>query len=807
MKQQTKILVIGGGITGCSLLYHLTQLGVDDCMLLEKHELTAGTTWHSAALISDFAQSSWQVALHHRARQSIEKLEEESGLPTGFHRTGSIRLALNAEQLAEGRRFAGIAKYYGIPCELISADEVKKLHPLVSTTGVIGATYTPDDGYVDPHQLTNSYAIAARQAGAEVHRHTLVTGLKQKSGGAWDVETNKGTVSADIVVNCAGIWGNEIAAMVGESLPLVAVELSWVATDAIPEVDALKNELPILRGLDGSYYLRQEREGVLIGVYEDTPAFWSLDGIPPEFGQDLLPGNLERLEGSLTAAMERVPAFATVGIKNLICGPSQRTPDLRALIGPVPGVSNFFSHVGIVAGFGQGSGLSQLLAQWIIKGRPDEDLWPNDLRRFGAYADQKYTMDRITESFTYGYSVVYPGVEHLAGRPSRTSAIYDRLTHKGALFCARHGWESPLMFIRKGTVKDSQPTFGKPGWFDQVAAECQAVHNNVGILDLTAMVKFEVSGPDTEEFLDQLCTNQLPAEKGCMIENLMLNKSGGIECYLNITRLADECFYLTGPSMGERHHLDWLQRHLPKNSDVRIENVTERDGTLLIAGPKSSETLAEVSGNDKFIRPFPCNTAQFLGSKFPGVRALRVNTVGEVSWELYHPLEIQGFLYDALMEAGKAYSISDFGLRAQSSLSLEMGIPRWKSELEVTKTPLDAGLERIVNFDKGEFIGFKALIEQRQQGPLVRLVGLEVEVDDGSWLWGDECILHNGQPIALTANSGFGHRVHKHLAMAYLPKDFSRIATPLQVEVLGQTSRATVIELPLQSEHLLTAAE
>ena len=797
MKRQADVVVIGGGIAGCSLLYHLTRLGVGDCMLLEKHELTAGTTWHSAALLGDFSQYAWQAFLHQRTRHLHEELERETGQPIGFHRTGSIRLALNADEMAEGRRFAGMAKFFGIACELITPDDVKKLHPLVSLEGVLGATYTLDDGYVDAAMITQAYATAARQGGAEIHRHTPVTGLRQRLGGKWEVETEKGTITAAIVVNAAGIWGNEIAAMVGVSLPLVPVELSYVVTDAIPEVDALETELPILRGLDGSYYLRQEREGVLIGVYEDAPVFWATDGVPADFGQDLLPGDLDRVARSLTSAMERVPVFSTAGIKNLICGPAQRTPDFRALMGPMPGVTNFFSYVGLVSGFAQGSGLSESMAQWIVRGRPDQDLGPHDLRRFGPYADRRYTIDRVTEAFTHGYSVFYPGGEHKAGRPLKTSPIHGRLSAQGAVFAARNGWECPLMFVRHGPVVDGQPTFGRPDWFDHVDSECRAVHDAAGVLDLTAMAKFEVSGASAEDYLNHLCASPLPTEEGGEAEGLMLNTSGGIECSVSVTRLGPQRFFVTGPASAEGHHLDWLCRHLPEDGSVSVDNVTERDGVLLLAGPRSPDILAELTGDDFSEAAIPPQTARPIEIGIAGVRAHCHDALGEIGWELHHSLEVQETLYDSLMAAGEAHGITDFGLRAQSSLLLEVGAPRWKIELTVTTSPLEAGLDGLVDPDKGEFIGRAAVIEQRRQGISHRLAGLAVDIDAGEgWLWGDEAIFHDGRAVALTLSAGYGHRVCKNIALATLPTDVAQPGTALEVEVLGERLAATVVAMP-----------
>ena len=688
MKAQTQVLIIGGGIAGCSLLYNLTRLGVGDCALVEKQELTAGTTWHSAACITHFSHSSFISGLHHRTTRMYEALERETGQPTGFHRTGSIRLALSTDQLAEIRRFAGFAERLGIPFELLGPEEVRTLHPLVSLDGVRGALHTPADGWADAHQSTHAFAHGARRGGAEIYRHTRVTGLSRRSGGDWEVETDRGTIVAGTIVNSAGFWGNEIAAMTGVSLPLVAVELSYLLTDGIPEIRALDRELPVLRGLDGSYYLRQERDGMLIGVYEDRPAFWNVGGIPLDFGQEYLPGDLERIEGSVTAAIARVPVLAEAGIRNLICGPAQRTPDFHGLLGPVPGCPNLFSYVGFVAGISQAPALGASTARWIVEGRPDVDLWPYDLRRFGGYADSGYTMARVEEAFTFGYRVAYPDLGHEAGRPRRKSPIHERLAARGAVFRAFSGWERPLMFAPGGSGAEDTPTFGPPAWFERVGAECLAVHRGAGVLDRTATAKFEVSGADAAEFLDGLSASALPASVGDMASSLMLNPSGGIECCFDVTRLAHDRFYLCAPAAAEVHHLDWLRRHGPSDSDLSTDNVTERDGILLLVGPRSPDILAGLAGGnlaDGLLRP---NTAHDIALGSVRVRAHNVDALGEIGWELHHRLDDQATFYDDLTAAGEAFGVADFGLRAEDALRLEMGLPRWKHELTSTTPPM-----------------------------------------------------------------------------------------------------------------------
>ena len=795
MKSHTQVLVIGGGIAGCSLLYHLTRLGVGDCALVEKQELTAGTTWHSAACITHFSHSSFISHLHHRTTMMYEELERETGQPTGFHRTGSIRLALNADQLAEMRRFAGFAKSLGIPYELLDPEDVRALHPLVSLHGVRGALHTPTDGWVDAHQSTHAFAHGARQCGAEIYRHTRVTGLRRRSDDGWEVETDRGTIIADTVVNAAGFWGNEIAAMVGVSLPLVAVELSYLVTEGIPEIRALDRELPVLRGLDGSYYLRQERDGMLIGVYESRPVFWNVDGILPDFGQEYLPGDLDRIEGSVTAAMTRVPVLADAGIRNLICGPAQRTPDFHGLLGPVPECPNLFSYVGFVAGISQAPALGESMARWIVHGRPDVDLWPYDLRRFGPYADRGYTMARVEEAFTFGYRVVYPDLGHEAGRPQRKSPIHERLATRGGVFRAFSGWERPLMFVPRGSTANDEPTFGPPAWFDRVGAECLAVQRGAGILDRTATAKFEVFGPGAEAILDELSASPVPAIVGGIAQSLMLNASGGIECSVDVTRLAHDRFFLTAPAEAEAHHLDWLRRHVPPGGDMSIENVTERDGILLLVGPNAWDMLSRLAGDDMAGPLLQPRTAHDLVLGSVQVRAHSSDELGELGWALHHHCDDQEALYDALMSAGESYGVVDFGLRAEHALRLEMGLPKWKQELTSTTTPHEAGLDALVDLEKCDFVGREALLTHRR-GTGRKLTGLTVDTA-GIWLWGDEPVLHDDQAVALTIGCGYGYRVGKLIAMTYLPVDLAAPGTALEVEVLGTRVPCRVSAMPL----------
>jgi dimethylglycine dehydrogenase len=787
--------VIGGGIIGCSLLYHLSRLGAGDCLLVEKNELTAGTTWHSAACCTHFSSSPFLSALHLRTTRMYEGLEAKTGQPSGFHKVGSIRLAHDAEQMRECRRYTGMAKALGIAHELLTPIEVKRLYPLISLDGVIGALYTPDDGHVDPNMATQSFAIGARRGGAEINRHTKVVGLAQRPGGDWDVETDKGTITAGVVVNATGLWGAEIAALAGTSLPLVAIELQYLVTEAIPEIASLEAELPVLRGVDGPFYLRQERDGMLIGVYEEAPVFWATGGIPPDFGQDTLAEDVERVEKSVGAALARVPVLARTGIKNMLCGPTGRSPDTDGLMGPVPGLTNFFSHTGITGGFTHGPAASELMAQWIVNGQPDTDPWMFDLRRFGAFADRPYTYARVKESFMFGYAVHGPDHEHKAGRPAKTSPVHERLAARGAVFAARNGWECPLMAAAAPPAAAGASPYARPPWFDQVGAECRAVHQGAGILDLTATAKFDVSGPGAEAFLDTLLATPLPADEGAVADSLMLNPEGGIEGRLTVTRLARDRFALCAPAVAEVHHLDWLRRHCPDDG-VAIDCISEDCGVFLIAGPRAPAVLAGLTGAEAPGEAFPMMTARPAELEFATIRLIGVDAWGETGWELHHPIEHQAALYDALVAGTEP--IADFGLRAAESLRLEVGQAGWKSELALTTTPAEAGLDGLIDFDKGDFIGRAALGKGAGSGARRRLAGLVVEIgESGAWIWGNEAVLSDDRAVALTLSAGYGHRVGKSIALAFLPVELSEPGTALEVEVLGQRLAARVVRMPL----------
>jgi dimethylglycine dehydrogenase len=594
--------------------------------------------------------------------------------------------------------------------------------------------------------------------------------------------------------------------MVGLDLPIVPLEHHFLLTDPLDEVGALETELPVLRDPDASFYVREEGGALLIGPFERNTRPWALEGVPDDFHSSLLPPDLNRLEDVLTAAAQRVPCFADAGIKSIVNGPDGYTPDGRCLMGPVPGLPDFhvlagFSIFGIV--FGGGAG--KYAAEWIVEGQPSDNMWELDVRRFDAYASStKYVADRACEVYEHEYAIHYPEEERPAGRPLKTGPLYDRLRAKKAVFGARFGWERPLWFAREGEAQD-QYSFRRGNWHAAVGEECKAVRSGVGVLDQTSFAKYEISGPGAEHFLDRLCANRLPMRRGRIVLTQMCTPRGGVECDVTVTRLGEDRFYVVSAAATERHDYAWIAQHLPGDGSVRLENVTSHLGVLTLAGPRSRDVLqalTELDCSNKSFRFFRCRE---LRVGMAPVRALRVSYVGELGYELHHPIEYQRYLYDLLMEAGAAFEIIDWGYRALDSMRLEKAYRLWGVDMTADWTPLEAGMERFVALDKGDFIGRDALLRQQERGVERRLACLVVDADDAD-PHGYEPVLAGDEAIGYVAAGGYGHVVEESIALAYLPGAYAEPGTRLEVRILGALRSAQVVEQPLydpRNERLL----
>jgi dimethylglycine dehydrogenase len=799
MRGRARVVVVGGGVAGCSLAYHLARIGCTDVVLLERDELTSGSTWHAAGLCTQFNQSYNLMALLRRSVDTYETLEDETGQAVDYHRCGSVRVATGEDRLHQFHHVAGIAANVGVPFEIVSAEQAVDLFPLMDPAGVLAAAYLPSDGHVDPSGLTNAFARGAAALGVEITRHAPVTSIERR-GSTFRVSTPEGQVQAEIVVNAAGQWANQVAEMLGHRLPLVSMEHQYVVTEPLAEVQARETELPVFRDPDSSFYCRQEHGGLLLGPFERNPKPWALDGIPEGFSSRLLPPDLDQIEESLAAAGRRIPAFAEAGIRTVVNGPDAYTPDGRCLMGWVPGAANVFVLAGFsIFGIVFGGGAGAYAAEWIVDGQPSDSMWELDVRRFGPYANSAgYVVERAVEVFEDEYKIHYPEEERPAGRPLKTDPIHDRLRGRGAVMGVRSGWERPLWFARDGEARDEY-SFRRGNWFEAVGAECRAVRSAVGVLDQTSFAKFTIAGPEAERFLDRLCANRLPAEPGRICLTQMLTANGGIECDVTVTRLAATRFYVVSAAATETHDLAWIERHAPDDGSVRIDNVTARYGVLTLAGPRSRELLERLSRDDLSAAAFPFFRARHIDVGRARILCLRVSYVGELGYELHHPLEQQRLLYELLREAGDDLGLVDFGYRALESLRLEKAYRLWGADITPDYNPLEAGLERFVALGKGDFIGRDALLAVVEQGgPPIQLSCLTVDAD-GADAHAYEPIYAPGgeQPLSYVMAGGYGHTLDESIALTYLPTNRAAAGTALEVAILGSRRPARVVAQPL----------
>jgi dimethylglycine dehydrogenase len=795
LPERTRVAVIGGGIAGCSVLYHLARRGCADALLLEQSELTAGSTWHAAGLCTQFAPSLRLMRLLKRSLELYEELEERTGGSVGLHRCGSVRLAESQDRLDQFRHVSGIAAQAGVPMCIVSPEEAAELFPLMVADGVLAAAHLPTDGHVDPSGVTNALAAGAVEKGAEIHRQAKVEALHRDRGG-WSVQTTRGRVWADTVVNAAGQWARQVGRLAGADLPVVPLEHHYVVTEPIAELGRLERELPVLRDAAASFYARQEGGALLVGPFEADARPWAVDGIPDGFHGKLLPARLEAIEDVLVAAARRIPRFDTAGLKTIINGPDGYTPDGRALIGPVPGLRDFhviagFSIFGIVFGGAAGA----LAADWVLDGEPSEDLAELDVRRFGGYASiKRFLIPKAIDAYSREYAIEFPYEERPVARPLKTSPLYDKLAARGAVYGTRSGWERPAWFHRGGAVEEY--SYRRPSWYEAVRAECQAVRTAVGVLDQTSFAKFEVSGPGSEAYLDRLCANALPAAPGRMALTQMCSSSGGVECDVTVTRLDEDRFYIVSAAAGEAHDEAWLEAHLPEDGSVRLENVTSRYGVLTLAGPRSRELLSAVANSDCSAQAFRFFSCRAMEVGMAPVRALRVSFVGELGYELHHPIEYQRNIYEQLLEAGLPLGMVDFGYRALDSMRLEKAYRMWGEDLSLDFTPLEAGMDRWVCLDKA-FIGSERLLEVASNGgPQRRLACLVVD-GDGADAHGFEPVRDHDRLLGYVTSGGYGFRVERSIALGYLPREYCEPGTELTVEILGRRRAAVVAPAPL----------
>jgi dimethylglycine dehydrogenase len=780
MQSHSRVIIIGGGAVGASALFHLAERGWNDALLIERDELTSGSTWHAAGNCPNFS-TSWNVIKFQRHSTKLyAELGARVGYPINYHITGSIRLAHSRDRMDEFLHVAAMASAQGIDFTLILPDEIRALYPFIALDDIKGALYDPLDGDIDPSQLTQAFAKGARDLGAKIERFTRVFGV-ERIRGEWRVRTDKGDVACEYLVNAAGYRAGEIMAMVGQYLPVVSMSHQYLVTEPIAELAVRKQKLPLLRDPDVSYYLRQERDGLLLGPYEWKATPHWLEKIPDDFAHQLYPDDLDRLETYIEAAIARVPILGKVGVQRVINGPIPYSPDGNPYIGPAHDLTNFFQCCCFSFGIAQAGGAGKTLAEWIIDGEPEWDFWTFDPRRYTDYATKTYVVAKAIELYQNEYAIAYPQEERPAGRPAKTTPLYEKLKAKGAFFCARGGWERAAYFPRASDPSGPKPSFrrAETGFFDAVGEECKAVRERVGLIDLGGFTKLIVEGFGAESWLDRLVCGRLP-KQGRIALTWTLNAKGGILSEFTITRLAPRRFLLISAAAAEWHDLDGLKKHLPKDGSVQIDNVTTRYGSLILAGPRARDVLSRITEADLSNAAFPWLSAREIEIGFAKMLALRVNYVGELGWELHAPVEHMAATHAALWRAGEEFGIRDVGMYAMDSLRLEKGYRSWKGDLPHEYTPLMANLDRLVAFDKPDFVGKAALLKEREAGPRERLVSLvmnEVGEADAPYC---SPVLSNGAIVGLTVSSGYGHAIQKAIALAYLRSDLAKPGTPLE---------------------------
>ncbi|GLK56418.1 4-methylaminobutanoate oxidase (formaldehyde-forming) [Methylopila capsulata] len=764
---QAQIVIVGGGIIGASTAYHLAKLGLKDVVLLERHKLTSGSTFHAAGLVGQLRSNANITQLLGESVKLYQTLEQETGLATGWKMNGGLRLACTQERWTEVKRQATTARSFGLEMHLLSPQEAQDLWPLMDVSDVIGAAFLPTDGQANPSDITGSLAKGARMHGARILEDTEVTGFRIANGRVTTVETDRGPIACEIVVNCAGQWARKVGRMAGVNVPLVSVEHQYMITDRI---EGVTSTLPTLRDPDRLTYYKEEVGGLVMGGYEPNPIAWGLDGFPKGFNFQLLQSNFDHFEQLMELALGRVPALETAGVKELINGPESFTPDGNFILGQAPELTGFFVGAGFNAfGIASGGGAGKALAEWIAGGRAPYDLAPVDILRFGRnHQDVAWVRERTLEAYGKHYTIAWPHEEHASGRPLRRSPLYDRLRAQGAVFGEKLGWERPNWFAQPGEEARDRYTFGRPNWTDAVAREHAAVREAVGLFDQTSFAKFRMVGRDAEAALSWLSAADLAYAPGTITVAPMLNARGGVECDLTAVRVAPDDYYLVAGTGAATKDFDWLRRNTPQGLDAHLIDVSSAYGVLSLMGPNARRTLERVCSDDVSNDGFPFARAKRINVAGAPTLALRVTYVGELGFELHLPVEFTATVYDALMAAGADLGIANAGYRAIETLRLEKGYWASGSDVGPDHTPFEAGFGWAVALGKtADFLGRDALRAAQGQRLKKRLAGFTVD-DPSIVLLGRETIYRNGERVGWLSSGGFGHTLGKPIGYGYV---------------------------------------
>ena len=788
MKNHVRAVVIGGGVVGASVLYHLTKAGWRDVLLIERAELTAGSTWHAAGGMHTVNGDPNVAKLQQYTIELYQEIERISGQSCGIHITGGIMLAGTHERLDWLKMAQARGRYLGMNLDIISVDEAARLFPLMDKKHFKGAMYDPIEGHVDPYGVTHAYAKSAQIGGAQIVRQTRVTDLKQRADGTWDVITEQGNVHAEHVVNAAGLWAREVGRMVGIELPLLAMEHQYLITADMPEL-AGRPEMLHAIDFEGEIYLRQERGGVLMGTYERAAVPWSVETTPWDFGQNLLPNDLERISPSLERGFEHFPALGDAGIKKVVNGPFTFAPDGNPLIGPVAGLKNFWVACGVMAGFSQGGGVGLALSRWMVDADPGADVWGMDVARYGDWTTLAYTNAKVRENYSRRFSIRFPNEELPAARPLRTTPIYERLEARHAVFGDYCALEHPLWFAPSAAQARDQVSFRRSNAHAHVAAECRAVRERVGLLEISNYGKFEVTGAGAADWLSTVMANGVP-RVGRVALTPMLNERGRLIGDFTMCRAAERHFFLIGTYAAESFYLRWFERSLP--ADVRVRPCAMQYVGLSVAGPLARDLLQSLVREDLSTAAFPFLSFRRMEVGMVPAFVGRMSFTGELGYELWVSTEYQRALYDALIEAGHDHGLRLFGSRALNALRIEKSFGTWTREYRPLYGPFEAGLGRFVDFEKGNFIGRAAALEERANGGKLRLVAFKVDAVDADAL-GDEPVWHDGRVVGWVTSGAYGARVDASLALGYIPSDLDA-REGFEIELIGERRSAVRLQ-------------
>jgi dimethylglycine dehydrogenase len=786
MKSSARVVVIGGGIVGCSVLYHLAKLGWDDVVLIERMELTSGSSWHAAGGLFTITRPNTAAEIHRYSFQIYSDLEKESDQSCGFHYTGGMNICRTQDEIDSNAMMQSACRRLGIESHFIGLDEAREKVPFLDTKNIKAVLWEEEGGHVDPASATQAFAAAARKLGAEIFRHTPVIETNQRPDGTWDVVCEQGTIHADFIVNAAGLWGREVASLAGIQLPLVPVEHHYMVTETLPEIEALGFELPQINDNETGMYARQEGLGLLLGAYEKICTHWALEGTPQHFGHELLENDLGRLEWNLEKAFEIMPCLEEAGIKRVINGPMIFSPDLGPLIGPHPDLSHYFCANGVMAGFNQGAGIGKVLAEWIIEGETEMDVSCWDVARFGTWADKSYTEKRTRYFYENRSEKVYPYQEFEIGRPIHKPGVYDRLKEAGAVFGSSFGQEHANWFARNNSPRQDSLTYRQPNWWQPVIEEGKHIRDSVGLMEFSAMAKFMVTGQGAENWLDRVMANRLPAI-GRMTLSPMLSPKGRIAGDFSIARLSEDRFMLLGSDTMQLAFMRLFKSSQPDPS-VQIDNLSHTLAGLHLCGPDARTIMSRLAAHDMDSQHFPFMSAREINiGSIENVIVMRVSFTGESGYELYLPAHQQLELFDLIWREGLNVGIKLVGTRALMHTRLEKSFPAWGLELSLDYTAVEGDMDHFVKPDKGEFIGRSAFLSSA--APREKQVTFTVDAGD-CVIWGDEAIFLNNEPAGYVTSGGFGPSVEQHIALGYLDADKVVPGGDYSVEILGKQRSA-----------------